>query len=79
MNYTKVLWVAGVAVVASVIDLVYMFWMRSNTGGNFNKAGWNAGQFGSGSYNLMKMGKHVYSKTAPMQPGNYHGKGGFHK
>lgn len=67
MNWTKVLWVTGVAVIASVIDLIYMFWSRSGAGGTYAKAGWKAAGFGSGSYNLVKMGKPFYNK------------GGYHK
>lgn len=59
MNKAKILWVVGVAVVASVIDLVYMFWTRSNTGHNYSRAAWKASGFGSGHYNLMKMGKNI--------------------
>jgi hypothetical protein len=57
MNYSKVVWVSGAVVVASILDLVYMFWSRSNPGHNFHKAGWHASSLGKGRYDVMKIGK----------------------
>lgn len=79
MNWTKFLWIGGVAVVASIIDLGFLFWQRSNTGHNFSRAGWQAGQLGAGHYNLMKMGKSFHSKGNFQPHGSFHNKGGYHK
>ena len=79
MNKTKFFWVAGVAVVASIVDLVYMFWSRSNMGHKFGQASWGAGNLGSGHYNLMGIGKTLYTKPGLQKPNFYPKQGGFHK
>jgi hypothetical protein len=57
MNYVKWGWVVGGIIIASIIDLVYMFWSRSSPGHNFHRAGWQAGTLGKGRYDIMKLGK----------------------
>lgn len=57
MTLGKFCWVLGGVIAASMLDLGYMFWSRSNAGSSFNKAAWNAGTLGKGSYNIMKLGK----------------------
>lgn len=53
MKPVKLLWITGGVVIASIIDLVYMFWSRSNTGNNFHRAAWKASGLGKGRYNLL--------------------------
>lgn len=57
MNYLKYAWIGGAVVLASILDLGYMFWSRSNPGQNFRKAGWHSGMMGKGRFDLMKMGR----------------------
>jgi len=57
MNWIKILWVAGGIVLACLLDLVYMFWSRSNPGHNFHRAGWQASGLGKGHYDVMKIHK----------------------
>jgi len=52
MNWTKLVWVGGIAVVSSIVDLGYLFWSRSQSGQNFGKAAWKSAGFGKGHYSL---------------------------
>jgi hypothetical protein len=65
MNYVRGLWIVGGVVVASVLDLCYMFWSRSNAGGRFNKAIWNSSGLGRGNFNVMRAAKHMSYKGKP--------------
>lgn len=62
INYVKWAWVVGGVVAASILDLAYMFWSRSNSGHNFSRAGWNASTLGRGHYNIMGMAKHISNR-----------------
>jgi hypothetical protein len=62
MNWTKIALVVGGVVVASVVDLVYMFWSRSPGGARFGRSIWNSSMLGKGHYNVMGVAKHLSYK-----------------
>jgi hypothetical protein len=59
MNSGRILWIGAGVVLASVLDLVYMFWSRSQAGGRFNKAIWNSSGLGRGRFNIMGAARHM--------------------
>lgn len=62
MRIAKYFWIGGGIVLASMLDLAYMFWSRSQSGGNFNKAIWNSTGIGKGKFNIMGAAKHFSNK-----------------
>jgi hypothetical protein len=65
MTIGKVLWITGGVIAASVLDLVYTFWSRSQPGGILNRAIWNSSNLGRGRFNVMNIAKHVAYKGKP--------------
>lgn len=65
MKGTRFLWILGGVMVASVLDLAYMFWSRSQTGMRFNKSVWNASSLGRGRFNVMGAAKMLSHKGHP--------------
>lgn len=63
MNYNKIGWTIGGVIVASVLDLVYMFWSRSPSGSKFNKAVWNSSGMGRGNFSIMDAAKYISKKV----------------
>lgn len=55
MSISKIIWVAGGIVLASIIDLAYMFWTRSDTGSALHKASWKSSGLGRGQYNVLPL------------------------
>lgn len=62
MTIVKMLWITGGVVAASVLDLVYMFWSRSQPSGKLNRAIWNSSNLGRGHFNVMRTVKHLSHK-----------------
>jgi hypothetical protein len=65
LNYARLVWVVGGVVLASILDLVYLFWSRSAAGGRFNQSVWNAAAMGKGHYDIMNVAKHLSYKGKP--------------
>lgn len=65
MNYTRIVLVCGGVVIACIVDLVYLFWSRSQSGAQFSRAIWNAHALGKGNYNIMGAAKHLSYKGKP--------------
>lgn len=63
MTHGRLLWITGGVIVASILDLAYMFWSRSATGTRFGKAAWNAGGLGRGRFNVMNVAKNLSHKS----------------
>jgi hypothetical protein len=62
MNIARLAWIGGGVIIASILDLGYMFWSRSAAGGKFNKAIWNSSGLGRGNFNVMRVAKHMSTK-----------------
>ncbi len=62
MNSGRILWIGAGVVLASILDLVWMFWSRSGTGGNFNKSIWHSTGLGRGRFNIMGAARHMSNR-----------------
>lgn len=49
----RALWIVGGVALATVLDLAYMFWSRSQAGSTYGKSIWHGARFGSGKYSVM--------------------------